>query len=707
MNPKAGHTADSRREYLPIVRRVRLRALRRLQWLRHLWEKTAWESDHGMAISHAEVDRILTDPDSMASEEQSFYERMKKENKQIEEADQEAGQDPRWVQLCGQFGLSEYESDLLSLALAAEILPGLRRVYGYINDEPAACHPNVHLASCLFEWFPGHGILPDSPLIQWRLAAPAGNDSPWCPLSPWKGDPIIAHWLLTGYPLDHARGLPIEYYFHSKAQAKPCLCPELMDELVNFLGRADKTGNLPELIEFSGLPGSGRRTLAAQVCAVLKRDLLVMDCQELASAPAETATDAIIRTTRAGKLTGAAVYWHAAEAIEEKIWRNITLYPDLSFANSPLPIHSGIEQGNAIHRVYAVPALPRTQRIVLWQHLTGQRETPEAVSEWTLNQKEIKHLAPLAFLGNPAINEAGRRLLHRESGELFASLARPYTWSDIVLQPAVKRQLKELEAQAQLRWQVYEDWGFAKLCPLGKGISGLFAGPSGTGKTMAAQVLARSLERELYRVDLSGVVNKYIGETEKRLKKVFDECERSGVVLFFDEADALFGSRTQVKDAHDRYANIEIDYLLQRMEQFDGVAILATNRKNDLDAAFLRRLRFVIDFIPPGVDERLALWEMALPGTAPNGEIILDPIDWNLLAKKLPVTGADIKNAAIGAAFLAKSEGVRIRLGHIVYAARREMLKQGIAIRAEDWLELEALDPYPASIGKPLAAIFS
>ncbi len=164
-----------------------------------------------------------------------------------------------------------------------------------------------------------------------------------------------------------------------------------------------------------------------------------------------------------------------------------------------------------------------------------------------------------------------------------------------MLPETLRQHLDELEQQVRLRWSVYEEWGFERLCPMGRGITALFAGPSGTGKTMAAQVLARSLGMELYRVDLSGVVNKYIGETEKRLKQVFDACERANVVLFFDEADALFGQRTQVKDAHDRFANIEIDYLLQRMEQFDGLAILATNRKGDLDRAFLRRIRFIVD----------------------------------------------------------------------------------------------------------------
>jgi SpoVK/Ycf46/Vps4 family AAA+-type ATPase len=190
---------------------------------------------------------------------------------------------------------------------------------------------------------------------------------------------------------------------------------------------------------------------------------------------------------------------------------------------------------------------------------------------------------------------------------------------------------------------------------------------------------------QLYRVDLAGVINKYIGETEKRLRRVFDACERADVVLFFDEADALFGQRTQVKDAHDRFANIEIDYLLQRIEQFNGVVLLATNRKGDVDKAFLRRLRFIVDFVPPGPGDRLEMWRRALHPRTPAGEELLDPIDWDYLAHKLTLTGADIRAAALSAAFLARAEGARIGMTHILHAAQREGDKNGTAIRADGW----------------------
>jgi SpoVK/Ycf46/Vps4 family AAA+-type ATPase len=333
---------------------------------------------------------------------------------------------------------------------------------------------------------------------------------------------------------------------------------------------------------------------------------------------------------------------------------------------------------------FPVRPIGPAQRERLWSQFASG-PCPEAIRSWSLRPAELRAAAQVAAAGEAAVLAACRAMLHSDPGELFTALPCPYAWNDIVLASGVRRQLEELAAQARLGAEVLEGWGFERLCRTGRGLNVLFSGPSGTGKTMAAQVVARELGRELYRVDLAGVVNKYIGETEKRLKLVFDACERSAVVLFFDEADALFGQRTQVKDAHDRYANIQIDYLLQRMEQFDGVAILATNRKNDLDSAFLRRLRFIVDFVAPGPHERLALWRIALAERSPSGEELLDGIAFEWLAANLAVTGADIKSIALAAAFLARSQGTRIRMEHLMHAARRETNKHGAAWRGGDW----------------------
>ncbi|MGF6854021.1 ATP-binding protein [Paraburkholderia sp. CI3] len=242
-------------------------------------------------------------------------------------------------------------------------------------------------------------------------------------------------------------------------------------------------------------------------------------------------------------------------------------------------------------------------------------------------------------------------------------------WDDLILPAMQKDTLRRLADQARFRMTVYESWGFAARGRRGLGISALFAGPSGTGKTLAAEVLAKELRLDLFRIDLSAVVSKYIGESEKNLRQVFDAAEEGGVLLLFDEADALFGKRAEVKDSHDRYANIEVSYLLQRMENFQGLAVLTTNLKSSLDKAFQRRLRFSVDFPFPGPLEREAIWRRVFPAQAPTQG--LDP---GLLAQ-LRMTGGSIRNIALNAAFLAAGERVPIAMVHVLRAAKQEAMK--------------------------------
>jgi hypothetical protein len=242
-------------------------------------------------------------------------------------------------------------------------------------------------------------------------------------------------------------------------------------------------------------------------------------------------------------------------------------------------------------------------------------------------------------------------------------------WEDLVLPADETASLRAIVAHQRQRDRVYESWGFAKKGGRGLGLSALFAGQSGTGKTMAAEVLARELQLDLYRIDLSQVVSKYIGETEKNLRRVFDAAEDSGALLLFDEADALFGKRSEVRDSHDRYANIEVSYLLTRMESYRGVAILTTNLKDALDKAFLRRLRFIVNFPFPGPSERARIWERIFPADVPR-----DKLDLGKLAR-LSVAGGSIRNIALSAAFLAADAGVPVQMKHILSAAKSESAK--------------------------------
>jgi SpoVK/Ycf46/Vps4 family AAA+-type ATPase len=242
-------------------------------------------------------------------------------------------------------------------------------------------------------------------------------------------------------------------------------------------------------------------------------------------------------------------------------------------------------------------------------------------------------------------------------------------WDDLVLPAAQRAVLSEIVAHVRRRSTVHDDWGFEDVLRRGLGVTALFAGGSGTGKTLAAEVLANELGLDLFVIDLSQVVNKYIGETEKNLRRVFDAAERGGAVLLFDEADALFGKRSEVKDSHDRYANIEVSYLLMRMEAYRGLAILTSNMKKSMDSAFLRRLRFVVDFPFPDASERAEIWRRVIPDRAPA-----EGLDTERLAQ-LTVSGGSIRNIALSAAFLAADEGASLQMRHLLAATRTEYLK--------------------------------
>jgi SpoVK/Ycf46/Vps4 family AAA+-type ATPase len=264
-----------------------------------------------------------------------------------------------------------------------------------------------------------------------------------------------------------------------------------------------------------------------------------------------------------------------------------------------------------------------------------------------------------------------------QSATALTGLARKiepiHTWDQIVLPADTVAQLRELCQQVVQRHRVLDEWGFGRRLSVGKSVSALFAGPSGTGKTMAADIIAGELGLDLYKIDLSGVVSKYIGETEKSLERIFTAAEDANAILFFDEADALFGKRSEVRDSHDRYANIEIAYLLQRMDQYDGIAILATNLRQNMDEAFIRRLQFVVEFPFPDEQQRASILRILFPAEARR-----EPdIDFSRLGAELRITGGSIKNVVLGAAFLAAGAGEPIGTRHLLQATRREYQKLG------------------------------
>jgi ATPase family associated with various cellular activities (AAA)/Winged helix domain, variant len=653
---------------------VRLRTQRRVLWCRELWARNRYVGEESLAITHSEVELALASPEALLEAERDFH--ANDENARLLTAELEAiaeHEDPRWLGLAVELGLAPAEQQLLALALAAELAPALRRVYGYLQDETVPLDPTPALVGELW----GHAAPPrfdrDSALVRWELARPADSVRDRLSSSTgWLADPLLLDWLLgDGKPGPHGRRVD--------APAGPRVNPEQVDEIVCFVESLSDAPALGLELELVGPKGSGRATLAAHVAARLGREVFAVDAAAVAADPDPVA--AIAREARSARLAGALLVWRNANELTEPLLAETRTRLPLTFlaAEEQLPIAAA---AGTARRSYTVEPLARSERLRLWS-AASDAPAPEPVAEWQLRPAEIETIARIAAAGDDAVREVCRRLLMEAPHELLSSLSLPYTWDDLVVAPGLAAHLREFESQAQARGEVLDGWGLGRLTPLGRGVSALFAGPSGTGKTMAAQVLARSLGRELYRVDLAGVVNKYIGETEKHLRAVFASCERAPVMLFFDEADALFGKRMQVNDAHDRFANIEVDYLLQRMEQFDGVAVLATNRKGDLDTAFMRRLRFTIDFAPPTIEERERLWRLALERSVDgDGKTLVGEIDWPHLANELDLTGAGIKASALAAAFLARSDGSRIETRHLVAAARRELEKQGIVVRA-------------------------
>jgi hypothetical protein len=312
----------------------------------------------------------------------------------------------------------------------------------------------------------------------------------------------------------------------------------------------------------------------------------------------------------------------------------------------------------------------------LGEELNGELDA--LVGQFDLSLRQIQAAGAIAKAAPTSEQERGlARLLWDASrtqarprlDDLAQRIEPAAGWDDLVLPQAQRAALREMLDHARLKALVYGDWGFRAKGARGLGISALFSGPSGTGKTMAAEVLAGELHLDLYRIDLSSVVSKYIGETEKNLRRVFDAAEDGGTILLFDEADALFGKRSEVKDSHDRYANIEVGYLLQRMEAYRGIAILTTNLKSALDSAFLRRLRFVVQFPFPDPAARAEIWRRIFPSSAPVANLQPETL------ARLNVTGGSIRNIALGGAFLAAAAGEEIGMAHLLQAARSEYTK--------------------------------
>ncbi|HKH50008.1 MAG TPA: ATP-binding protein [Thermoanaerobaculia bacterium] len=575
--------------------------------------------------------------------------------------------------LVERFGLSPFERDVLLLCAGIELDSGFAAVCAAAQGDPAKAYPSFSLALAAFPEAHWSALGPGRPLRYWRLIEVGGTS---LTASPLRIDERILHYLAgVDQPDERLAGLvrPLE--------AAGDLVPsqaELARRAARVLAEAAERGPLPAVV-LCGADPAAQRELAAAVAAELGMRASILPAAAVPGSPAEL--DGLLRLWEREAVLGGCALLLDAWDLEGDTAREAAVGRLIDDLRGVLFI-STRERRRARSRPLAtfdVPGPTAAEQRMLWQTVLGPEvaagldgRLDDVVSQFQLGSAAIRSAGAQAV----AVDDPGRALwdaCRAQSRPRLDDLAQRIEpraeWDDLVLPGYQKQILREMVVHVRRRQKVYEEWGFAARSARGLGISALFAGPSGTGKTLAAEVLAGVLRLDLYRIDLATVVSKYIGETEKNLRRIFDAAEEGGAILLFDEADALFGQRSEVKDSHDRYANIEVSYLLQRMESYRGLAILTTNLKDSLDQAFLRRLRFIVQFPFPDVGERAEIWRRAFPPQTPTQG--LDP---SKLAR-LSVTGGNIRNIALAAAFLAADDGGPVGMGHLLRAARGELSK--------------------------------
>ncbi|NCC32659.1 MAG: ATP-binding protein [Chloroflexia bacterium] len=675
----------------------RLRALlqRRVLWLRSQWQHDPVAEARNGVVSDAHADWLLRN-DSHADEVRFYHDHpAARELTATADAlaadiqllrEQAAGRQGFPLEVLARiFGLGPFECDVLLLCAAPELDPSFQPLFGYVQDNLRRDYPTMQLAHALFSR-PDDALHPlgtafnvNAPLRRYHLVELRDDDGPLT-LRPLRLPERILDYLRginQPDPLLQAYLLPLP---------EPLLPPGLhatSTRIVRAVEQWRAAGAFP-LLNLIGPPDGGQRELAAALARALRIKLFELDPTASGSRLAEPA-DAVALLEREALLLQGAYFIDLTrlDTLSGPLRQMINLL--LIQANS-LVLLAHRERLESTGRLMNInlPALSSHDRVALWQQTLADAapllDIPRIVQQFHFGPSGVRQAAQAAHSYAamragallPAMEDvwaACRQQSEWQLDELAQRIEPAHSWDDLVLPAENGVQLREIAQQVQQRHRVYVSWGYEHRLNRGRGISALFTGPSGTGKTMAAEVLAQALDLPLYRIDLAGVVNKYVGETEKNLRRIFQAAEQSGTILFFDEADALFGKRTDVKDSHDRYANIEVNYLLQLMENYSGLAILATNRRQAIDRAFLRRLRFVIDFAFPDVNNRRRIWQRVFPQQVPVGRL-----DYNQLAQ-MEIAGGNIHSIALNAAFLAAAEGDSVEMKHILAAARREYAK--------------------------------
>ncbi len=609
----------------------------------------------------------------------------------------------RLPELARRMGLGTFERQTLLLALAGELDPRYGRLFGYLNDNINLRSPSIELALRLFcddaeeRNLRLQAFDPEAPLRQLRLLRLGEENTARTPVQRARGlhlEKRILNFLLDGDGGDpHLNGF-LEHQAADPGRPSPAV------------GEAEVRAEIDALRRYLATPGEPAPILTVhgpdalllrEVTSHLAGEDAVLFLHGAALAAAADPEDLVVRALREVALTDAALVVGEADALRREGRPALALHRLLTAPCSRPRMLCAARAWTLPEPCLAVPVLTlhvpapdHGAREELWRRSLG-----ELASEVDLGELAGRFRLPSAQIAGAA-NRARARLASRpetESSKSFAEevfaacrtqclvsldglaqqIESVHEWDDLVIPERAKAKLRRLEGWLRYRHVVYEEWGFAERVMVGRGMAAMFSGSSGTGKTMAAGIIARTLNLDLYRIDLSSVVSKYIGETEKNLAKIFDAAEAANAILFFDEADALFGKRSRVKDAHDRYANIEVSYLLQRMESYDGIAILATNIRENLDPAFARRLQVVVDFPFPDVSRREEIWRRLLPEQVPQD----DDVDVEFLAKQFGLSGGSIKNCAVDAALTAAAEEGPVAMRHLVQAVACELEKLG------------------------------
>jgi hypothetical protein len=558
------------------------------------------------------------------------------------------------------FSLSEFERDIVLLCAGVELDAKFA--------EGCPSLPTFGLALSRLEKPHWSALTPASPLRRWRLVELGAGVSPTS--SPLRIDERILHYL-TGIS-----------YLDERLQPLVTLVPAPREVTVSHRMAVDRIKAAFRdkrewpLVQLGGNDQTAKEAVAALACAELDLQLHALRGADVPTGARDR--DNLARLwEREALLHRGALLVSVESADARAVLPFVEQVHGLIVVTSDEPLALG---ARPVLRLDVDRPPPSEQHAAWLRHLgpLGERidgDLRHVVSQFDFGLHTIR-AASAQLDAVPDTDKPGQALW-----EICRSQSRPRlddlaqriepaaTWEDLVLPEEQLATLRDIAAHVRQRFQVYQMWGFATKGSRGLGISAVFSGPSGTGKTMAAEVLAAELHLDLYRIDLSSVVSKYIGETEKHLRRLFDAAEEGGAVLLFDEADALFGKRSEVKDSHDRYANIEVSYLLQRMDAYRGLAILTTNMKNALDAAFLRRIRFVVQFPFPDAQQRRDIWRRIFPNQTPTEGLDFDQL------KRLSVTGGSIRAIALDAAFMAADSGAPVGMRHMLQAARREYLK--------------------------------